>query len=195
MVDTDGVANPAQVAKAALRERLLADRLAMDPDVRTAAGIAIATHGRSQLQNHTSVAAYLAIGSEPPTAPMLDELRGGGVRVLLPVMEGPTLTWATYSGAGALAAGPLGINEPVGPRLGADAILGVDVVIAPALAVDRHGNRLGRGRGYYDRALAQVSVPIVAIVYDDELLDEVPTESHDRRVTAVLRPAGFTSLG
>jgi 5-formyltetrahydrofolate cyclo-ligase len=176
-----------------LRERLLADRLAMDADVRTAAGIAIATNGWAQLHHHTTVAAYLAVGSEPATAPLLDQLRDGGVRVLLPVMDGPTLTWAAYSGA--LAAGPLGINEPVGPRLGADAILDVDVVIAPALAVDRHGNRLGRGRGYYDRALAKVTAPIIAIVYDDELLAEVPTEGHDRRVTGVLRPAGFTSLG
>jgi 5-formyltetrahydrofolate cyclo-ligase len=67
------------------------------------------------------------------------------------------------------------------------------VVVVPALSVDRDGNRLGRGRGYYDRALSDIKAPVVAVVYDDELIDVVPAEPHDRRVDAVLRPRGLTS--
>jgi 5-formyltetrahydrofolate cyclo-ligase len=67
------------------------------------------------------------------------------------------------------------------------------IVVVPALSVDRRGNRLGRGRGYYDRALSDLAGSVVAVVYDDELIDEVPAEPHDRRVDAVLQPRGLTS--
>jgi 5-formyltetrahydrofolate cyclo-ligase len=73
-----------------------------------------------------------------------------------------------------------------------------DVVLAPALAVDRAGNRLGRGGGSYDRALARVGplVPLIALVYDAELLDRVPAEAHDVRVRAAVSPAaGVTMTG
>ena len=65
-----------------------------------------------------------------------------------------------------------------------------DVVLVPALAVDGRGSRLGRGGGSYDRALARVFglVPTIALLYDDELLDHVPAEPHDRAVRAVARP-------
>jgi 5-formyltetrahydrofolate cyclo-ligase len=70
-------------------------------------------------------------------------------------------------------------------------------VIAPALAVDRGGNRLGRGGGSFDRALARVGplIPVIALLYDDELLEHVPAEPHDRPVRAVARPgSGVTWL-
>jgi 5-formyltetrahydrofolate cyclo-ligase len=65
------------------------------------------------------------------------------------------------------------------------------------LAVDAGGNRLGRGGGSYDRALARVGgqVPTIALLYDSELLDHVPADPHDRPVRAVARPShGLTWL-
>ena len=70
------------------------------------------------------------------------------------------------------------------------------MVLVPALAVDHAGNRLGRGGGSYDRALARVGplIPVIALLYDGELLDQVPAEPHDTPVRAVVRPeAGITS--
>jgi 5-formyltetrahydrofolate cyclo-ligase len=122
---------------------------------------------------------------------LLDALRAAGVRVLLPVVTGERLDWATYDGEGALAEGPLGLAEPSGHRLGSDALAAADVVLVPALAVDRSGHRLGRGRGYYDRALAAVSVPVIAVVFDDDVIDDVPVEAHDRDVDGWLSPSGY----
>jgi 5-formyltetrahydrofolate cyclo-ligase len=68
----------------------------------------------------------------------------------------------------------------------------------PALAVDRAGNRLGRGGGSFDRALARVGplIPVIALLYDDELLDQVPAEPHDAPVRSVVRPGyGISSVG
>jgi 5-formyltetrahydrofolate cyclo-ligase len=93
---------------------------------------------------------------------------------------------------GRLAPGRFGLLEPVGPRLGPTAIGAADVVVVPALAVARDGVRLGRGGGYYDRALRHVrpGAALVAAVFDDELLDALPAEPHDRLVTAVVTPSG-----
>jgi 5-formyltetrahydrofolate cyclo-ligase len=185
------VTGDVQAAKRAMRAIVLAARSERGAVDLNRAGAAIAGHGDAQWAGLRSVAAYLPVGGEPPTVPLLDALVGGGTRILLPVIDGDRLDWAAYTGPADVATGPLGISEPTGPRLGRRALAEVDLVLVPALAVDGHGNRLGRGRGYYDRALADVAVPTVAVVYDDELLANVPTEPHDQRVDGVLRPAGY----
>jgi 5-formyltetrahydrofolate cyclo-ligase len=180
--------------KEQLRRAMLAARQSMTAAERAGASEAITTHGLAEWGNTGTVAAYFSVRGEPPTAALIGGLIAGGVRVLLPVIEGALLDWAEYEGARTITAGPLGISEPIGPRLGVDAVLRADVVVVPALAVDHRGNRLGRGRGYYDRALVGVAAPVVAVLYDSELIEEVPVEDHDRRVDAVLRPAGITRM-
>jgi 5-formyltetrahydrofolate cyclo-ligase len=141
-----------------------------------------------------TVAGYLSIGTEPPTPALLDSLRSRGVRVLAPVLDDDLdLDWAEYDGPGHLAAGPRGLRAPTGPRLGPGAVTGADLVLVPALAVDVRGTRLGRGGGSYDRALVRVPAgrPVVALLYDGEVLAEVPALPHDRPVTAVITPAGL----
>src|SRR5699024_12464206 len=83
-----------------------------------------------------------------------------------------------------------GLLEPVGHRHGQDAPARVDALLCPALAVDRQGMRLGRGAGCYDRALAHKGphTPAIALVYDDEFVDELPRDPHDVPVDAVATP-------
>jgi 5-formyltetrahydrofolate cyclo-ligase len=79
-----------------------------------------------------------------------------------------------------------------------DAIARARLVLVPALAADREGCRLGRGGGYYDRTLplTATEVPLVVVLNDEELVDELPAEPHDRRVTAaLLADAGHIPLG
>jgi 5-formyltetrahydrofolate cyclo-ligase len=86
--------------------------------------------------------------------------------------------------------------QPTEPVRGPATVARADIVIVPALAVDAAGNRLGRGGGSYDRALARVGgqVPTIALLYDGELRPSVPAEPHDRPVRAVASPQGIAWL-
>jgi 5-formyltetrahydrofolate cyclo-ligase len=183
--------------KVALRDRLLTDRhrrslLEVGQD---AVAIAEQLAATPQLRRAATVAAYVSIGQEPGTGPLLDLLSAAGKRVVLPVLLADNdLDWAAYGGPTDLVEAGRGLLEPVGRRLGLDAVATADVVLVPALAVDRTGMRLGRGGGSYDRALGRVPVGtfVCALLYDDELVDRVPHDDHDRPVTAVVTPSGVT---
>lgn len=182
-------------AKATVRAQLLAARVSRGDAPAGGAAEAIARHGRQLCEGARTVAAYVATPTEPPTEPLLAALREAGVRVLLPVVDGERLDWAADTGE--RRPGEFGIPVPAGPRLGPAALALAEVVLVPTLAVDRHGVRLGRGRGFYDRALPLRSSTAltVAIVYDDEVLDDdLPAEPHDVNVDAVLTPAGVRRL-
>jgi 5-formyltetrahydrofolate cyclo-ligase len=145
-----------------------------------------------------TIAAYYSIGTEPDTHGLIFGLWKRGSYVVLPVLRPDgDLDWASYEGPDSLAPGPRGLLQPVEAVRGSETIARADVVLVPALAVDVCGYRLGRGGGSYDRALARVGgqVPVIALVYDDELLPSVPVVPHDQRVRAVARPGhGITWL-
>ncbi len=89
-----------------------------------------------------------------------------------------------------------GLPEPVGELLGPIAVNSVDLLVIPAAAVDRTGMRLGWGRGFFDKTLGSMErcPPVYAVVYDTEILDEVPRDLHDQRVTGVVTPTQTLSL-
>jgi 5-formyltetrahydrofolate cyclo-ligase len=182
--------------KAAVRAALLARRAALDPDARAQASAQVLAVLRAAVKGCALVAAYVPIGAEPGGSGLPDALRDAGARVLLPVLRPDNdLDWASYEGV--LEPARRGLREPPGPRLGVDAVARAELVVVPALAVDRRGVRLGRGGGSYDRALARAatSAVTVALLHDGELLDEVPSERHDYLVKAVITPsAGWCDL-
>lgn len=140
-----------------------------------------------------TIAAYASFGTEPDTGGLLFALWKRGTYVLLPrLLPDGDLDWASYEGPDSLAPGPRGFLEPTEAPRGPGAVASADVVLVPALAIDRSGMRLGRGGGSYDRALARVGPAILTIglVYDAELLDALPAEPHDHRVRAVATPSG-----
>ncbi|MFJ9692908.1 5-formyltetrahydrofolate cyclo-ligase [Kitasatospora sp. NPDC101183] len=187
--------------KSGLRTRLLAQRRALSAEEREAAALGLAGHAGELARAGATVAAYVSVGAEPGTRPLLDALRGRGVRVLLPVLlPDNDLDWAEYAGPGALEPAGRGLLEPVGPRLGPEAVTGASVVLLPGLAVDRRGLRLGRGGGSYDRVLARLeragARPVLAVLlYGSELLERVPAEEHDRAVDLAVTPGGVHRLG
>jgi 5-formyltetrahydrofolate cyclo-ligase len=186
-------------AKAGLRRRLLAARRLLSPEQRAVAARAVrdAVLSLPETQMAGTVAAYYSLGSEPDTHGLIYALWKRGSYVLLPVLlPDGELDWASYEGPDSLRPGPRGLTEPAEPSRGVTGITSADLVLVPALAVDHSGQRLGRGGGSYDRALARVGprIPTVALLYDPELLAEVPVAPHDQRVRLVARPVGVTRL-
>jgi 5-formyltetrahydrofolate cyclo-ligase len=189
---------PSEVAaaKRGLRRDALDRRAARDPTELAAAAARLAHQGRSLWSPGSIVAAYAEIRGEPPLADLRADMRAAGVTVLLPVpvRDGHRLDWAVDLGT-TLPAADLGVPVPAGGRVGETAHLLADVIIVPALAADRRGRRLGRGGGFYDRALPRLDrnrTAVVACVFDDEVIEEIPAEPHDIAVDAILTPSGLS---
>ena len=186
---------PSSDAKAELRRALRARRAERDDDERARLGEALAAHAAAL--GDGPIAAFVGIRGEPATLPLLAALRSRGVRVLLPLLRDDLdLEWADYDGRPErLVAGPRGVLQPDGASLGLAGITAAALVLAPALAVDAAGRRLGQGGGSYDRALTRTTAPVLAVVFDDEVLDAVPVQGHDRLVNGTLTPSGGVRLG
>lgn len=194
MVDT-------RADKQALRDRLLSRRRAMSARAlaEAAGGLRDVLLAAPAVRDARTVAAYVSVGGEPGTGPLLEELEERGTEVLLPVQcPDDDLDWARYTGPVGLAPATRGILEPRARRLGLDAVRRASVVLVPALAVDRRGYRLGRGGGSFDRVLARlVGTPVetIALLHDGELLDlPVPRQPHDLPVAAVATPSRLVRL-
>lgn len=188
----------AAASKAERRSQLLADRRAVPADVRRAEAALLSDHLTRVITGAETVAAYVPIGAEPGSPELLDLLAQRCRTVLLPVARtGPDgehlpLQWGRYIPGRLRAAAQFGLREPAEPWLPASALAQADVVLVPALAVDRRGVRLGRGGGFYDRSLVlcRPGTRLVAVVRDSEVVDELPGEPHDVRMTHALTPAG-----
>ena len=194
-------AHELNAAKAALRTEILAARRALTADQRAAAGRSLrdAVLSMPETEMAGTVAAYYSVGNEPDTRGLIFALWKRGTYVLLPLLLADgDLDWASYEGPDSLAAGPKGLLQPTEPARGVMAITSADLVLAPAVAVDRRGARLGRGGGSFDRALARVgsAVPTVALLHAGELRDHVPSGEHDVPVRAAALPTeGITRFG
>jgi 5-formyltetrahydrofolate cyclo-ligase len=137
-----------------------------------------------------SISCYLSGPTEPDTRPFLSWAEANGIRVLFPVSrDDGLLDWTVGEGQSEVQ-GLAGAPEPTGELLGPIAINDVDLIIVPAAAIDTTGLRMGWGRGYFDKTLGSMEKcpPVYAVVYDTELVDEVPREVHDQPVNGVVTP-------
>ncbi len=159
--------NEISLAKASLRKQILNLRKSGNPESQlfTANLLAVVKEIRP-----ARVATYVSYPSEPDSADFIQELIEQGVTVLVPeTLPDGLLNWHEF-GTGNLATLSSG-----------------DLLFVPALAVDLDGNRLGRGKGYFDREIENLSgVVIYAVVFDSEVLASVPVEPHDKRVDGVV---------
>jgi len=143
-----------------------------------------------------SVAAYLSERSEPGTAALVAALHAAGVTVLLPRLQREP-DWAEFQGPGSVGPGRWGIPEPLTPALGASSLAGAGLIVLPGLLATPEGVRLGRGGGWYDRALLHASpgAPRWLLLNDDEVVDDLPVEAHDQPVTAIVTPTRWIDCG
>ena len=136
--------------------------------------IALATELRVNV-----IASYIPLATEPDVA----EFNRWAIsrELLFPRIAGDDLAFAS----GELLPGPFGLLEPNGRARDKSEI---EFIVVPAMAADLEGNRLGKGKGYYDRTLKDLNAIKVAAIFDGELVTKIPTESHDARVDYIVTP-------
>lgn len=186
-------------AKRALRAELRERRQLLSESAKDAAA-----HGiTEQLDllvdrlNVRSMSCFLSTTTEPGTREFVDAAVSRGIRVLLPITRADgLLDWAVATADGDIAEGLFGLPEPVGELLGPIAVNDVDLLVIPAASVDRTGMRLGWGRGFFDKTLGSMErcPPVYAVVYDSEVVDDVPRDVHDQPVTGVVTPTQTIEL-
>jgi 5-formyltetrahydrofolate cyclo-ligase len=192
--DSDRSASPVRT-KPEIRDQLVAARRSRSTAERSAADAALSAALVALVGRFQVVCGYAPQPHEPGGTDLPALLGGATGTLLLPVMRNDgDLDWTAYTGE--LRPARYGLREPVGPRLGPGAIATAGLVLVPALAVDRTGVRLGRGGGYYDRALSRAAPTalVLAVLYDGELVDALPAQPHDRPVHGVVTPAGVVLL-
>ena len=109
-------------------------------------------------------------------------------KILLPIVQGDILILRHYKGKELMQVGAFGIEEPIGEEFtGYDEI---ELSIIPGIAFDRHGNRLGRGKGYYDKLLPLLHTYNIGICYRFQALEEIPAEPFDRSMDEVWTEEG-----
>jgi 5-formyltetrahydrofolate cyclo-ligase len=158
--------------KQALRENLQGQR------PRSSAGLTLQLQQLVRKLAPSTIASYQPLSAEPDVSEF-NRWAEKQYHLVYPRVIGDDLVFAQ----GPVAPGRYGIAEPAGNEVAA-----IDLVLVPALAADRLGNRLGKGRGFYDRFLVGFSGPAYAVVFDEEVLASIPVESHDRKVSGVITP-------
>lgn len=185
---TDDLTAQKRLLRAELRER----RQVMTDQERQSAATQLTTQLQSLVEKlgATSLSCYLSMPSEPDVRPFVSWAEQHNIRVLFPVTrEDGLLDW-TVGEEQTESLGLFGAPEPGGELLGPIAINDVDLILVPAAAVDENGTRLGWGRGYFDKTLGSMEQcpPVYAIVFDSEVLPELPRERHDQPVSGVVTP-------
>ena len=139
-------------------------------------------------------AAYLPIRSEISPLPLLAALRDFGQLTAMPVTpaDGQPLSFRLWAVGDALEDGRYGTRQP--PASGKPVL--PDVILAPLLAFDSAGWRLGYGGGFYDRTIADLAArghqtSVIGLAYEGQKLDSVPVGQHDMPLDAVLCPSGL----
>ncbi|AKE41831.1 5,10-methenyltetrahydrofolate synthetase [Corynebacterium kutscheri] len=179
--------------KKSFRTQLLAHRRNRNTHTKKRLDEQIITHLRDHLRLHNAqrIAAYVADETEPGGINLVPELAAIVDTLWLPVSKNDgVLHWGHYKNTESLTIGRYGIPEPVPPHSDSSILHTLDMIIVPGLAAHPNGQHMGKGAGYYDRALAGVSTATTLLIYHDEIRADVPTEAHDVTMTFFLDEYG-----
>ena len=140
----------------------------------------------TELKGATNIASYISYEFEPETSDINQRLIKDGKKVFLPrLLENNDIQWVSWNGSSENLTKVEKIYEPIGDAVEVE----LDVIILPALHVDRMGNRLGQGGGSYDRALSRSKAFKIALLHYGELTSEIlPVQPHDEKVDATATP-------
>jgi len=178
--------------KSRIRQDVLTKRDSLDPDIRKAKDDRIKERLFSlpEFQQAPILFLFASFRSEVSTFTQIAEALTLGKRVILPSVDSMNKELRLYEikELSELSAGYMGIPEPAVTEDRERDINDVTLVIMPGAAFDPKGNRLGYGGGYYDRLLSRLrrNIPLVALAYEEQLLDSLPSVPHDIRVHMIV---------
>ena len=177
------VTDPVVASKAELRRRMRLVRDIVEDRVLRSVSLWAAVAATEAYEGASTVMAFVAVDGEPDTDSLFARLTRDGKTLVLPALVDDVIV-PKLVGAG-LVAGPFGVPTPQGEAVPFRAL---DLVIVPGLAFTGAGDRLGRGGGHYDRFLASLpeACPTIGVCFTEQLVDDLPLESHDRPVGEVV---------
>lgn len=126
---------------------------------------------------------YYSLKDEVQTHDFIDNWSNQKI-ILLPVVIKDDIELRLYTGKEHLAEGAFHIGEPIGEAY--TSYDSIDLVIVPGVAFDENGNRLGRGKGYYDRLLPHIKATKIGICFPFQLLKKIPTEPFDKKMDKII---------
>lgn len=188
-----------QEQKREMRRKMRARRTVLPPGERMEAGRGIVEallSGRPPIAApgpRSVVALYVSDGGEPDFIPSLPDFARAGIICCFPAFHRDRMEFYAAAQASDFAVGAYGLYEPA-PTTPPIAGAAIDVMLLPGMAFDRRGGRLGRGKGHYDRFLAQIDPRrrplLIGTCHDFQVVDHVPANEADIRMDFVLTPGG-----
>jgi 5-formyltetrahydrofolate cyclo-ligase len=138
----------------------------------------------SEFENADRIAVYFSLPDEVQTQKLIEGWKDKK-EIYLPVIVGNEMKFHKYHGANRLKTGVFGIKEPDTDSEKTE-ISDVDLFIVPGMAFDRHFNRLGRGKGFYDRILNNVKKPVAGLCFGFQLFNHIPSNQYDKKMTKII---------
>ncbi|MCL4477363.1 MAG: 5-formyltetrahydrofolate cyclo-ligase [Nitrospirae bacterium] len=182
--------------KSRIRQQVLRKRDSIDPATRKAKDLLIIEKflSLSEFERSQAILFFASFRSEVSTVPLIEEALRLGKRVVLPSVDPAHKELRLYEikGLNELSPGYMSIPEPVVPGERERDINDVTLAVVPGAAFDSRGNRLGYGAGFYDRLLSRLKrqIPLIAIAYEEQIVDSLPSEPHDIRVHMIVTDKG-----
>ena len=178
-------------SKTALRAEIRAKLEKIPPAVRAVESVELCDRLKAQMQSANNILFFAPLADELDIWPVLELSLALGCTCALPFFDAEKKAYGARvlnTLAKDIVIGKFGVREPAATC--AEMPLNTfDLVLVPGMAFDLHGGRLGRGQGFYDRLLAQVSGVKCGLAYDFQLVAEVPSEPHDAKVDFIFTPS------
>ena len=183
--------------KAALRKEIRARLEKISPALRAVESIELCERLKAQIPSARTILFFAPLPDELDIWPVLELSLALGVNCALPFFDAEMGIYGArhlQNLATEIVTGKFGLREPAA-ACAKISLNQFDLILVPGLAFDASGNRLGRGRGFYDRLLAEASGIKCGICHNFQLMDRIPAEPHDSKVKFVLTPASCVKTG
>ena len=173
------------MCKDIIRDEMKSKRKALSHDFIEYASEKIKNTVLNSIKDAKCVMIYLSSFKEPDTFALFKELQNRGIKTVVPVSDTTTFTITpSLVTNDDLVKGAYGIYEPksVVPVSASD----IDIALIPGIAFSKKGDRLGFGKGYYDRFLSEFRGTKIGICYDFQILSDIPVSSHDVKMDYII---------